>query len=128
LTRRNAVRLALLAVLVALGALLFLLGKEHQLFIDNQNVTVSGRELAPIESLRVSVAGGEPMEFMADDRDVTVVRGPRASIRVEVLDQDGKVLKTVDASLSFSFEDRAMISLPALVEGLPYRLEPPGAQ
>lgn len=126
MTRRNIIRLVLVAALVGLGALLFLLGKEHQLFLDNQAVTVDGREIKPIESLRVTVQGGQPMEFVADDRDVVIVRGPRVSIKVEVLGQDGGVVKSVDGALSFGVEDRAMVSLPAFVEGIPSRLAPPG--
>jgi hypothetical protein len=128
LTRRNLIRLILLAALIALGGALFVLGKEHQLFLDNQGVTVSGRELKPIESLRVTVGSGEPLEFMADDRDVVVVRGPKVPIKIEVLDQNGEVTKTVESTLSFLTEDRAMVSLPALVEALPAMLQPPGSE
>ncbi|MCX7828195.1 MAG: hypothetical protein N2315_03190 [Thermanaerothrix sp.] len=126
MTRRNLIRLVLVGALVALGAVLFVLGKEHQLFLDNQAATLSGKDLKPIESLRVTVGSGEPMEFMADDRDVVVVRGPKVPIKIEVLDQNGAVIKTVESTLSFLTEDRAMVSLPALVEGLPAMLPPPG--
>ena len=47
-------------------------------------------------------------------------------MKLEVLDGNGNVTKTVERSVSFSFEDRVMLSLPVLVQGGEgYRLPPP---
>ena len=129
MTRRNAIRTGLVLLLVGLGVLLFFLGKEHQVFLDNKAVTAGGKEIPALESVRVTVDGGEPLEFAADDRDVAQTRGLRANLKLEVLDGNGNVTKTVERSVSFSFENRAMISLPALAAGDEgYRLAPPSLE
>ena len=126
MTRRNAIRTGLVLLLVGLGVLLFFLGKEHQVFLDNKALTLGGKEIPALESVRVTVDGGEPLEFAADDRDVAQTRGLRANLKLEILDGNGNVTKTVERSVSFSFEDRVMLSLPVLVQGGEgYRLPPP---
>lgn len=126
MTRRNGIRTVLVLLLVGLGVVLFALGKEHQVFLDNKALAVGGAEIPALESVRVTVDGGEPLEFAADDRDVVQTRGLRAQVKLEVLDGNGNVTKTVERSVSFSFEDRVMLSLPVLVQGGEgYRLPPP---
>ena len=129
MTRRNGIRTVLVLLLVGLGVVLFALGKEHQVFLDNKALAVGGAEVPALESVRVTVDGGEPLEFAADDRDVVQTRGLRAQVKLEVLDGNGNVTKTVERSVSFSFENRAMISLPALAAGDEgYRLAPPSLE
>ena len=126
MTRRNGIRTVLVLLLVGLGVVLFALGKEHQVFLDNKALAVGGAEIPALEAVRVTVDGGEPLEFAADDRDVVQTRGLRAQVKLEVLDGNGNVTKTVERSVSFSFEDRVMLSLPVLVQGGEgYRLPPP---
>ena len=126
MTRRNGIRTVLVLLLVGLGVVLFALGKEHQVFLDNKALAVGGAEVPALESVRVTVDGGEPLEFAADDRDVVQTRGLRAQVKLEVLDGNGNVTKTVERSVSFSFEDRVMLSLPVLAQaGEGYRLPPP---
>ena len=126
MTRRNGIRTVLVLLLVGLGVVLFALGKEHQVFLDNKALAVGGAEIPALEAVRVTVDGGEPLEFAADDRDVAQTRGLRANLKLEVLDGNGNVTKTVERSVSFSFEDRVMLSLPVLVQGGEgYRLPPP---
>lgn len=126
MTRRNGIRTVLVLLLVGLGVVLFALGKEHQVFLDNKALAVGGAEVPALEAVRVTVDGGEPLEFAADDRDVAQTRGLRANLKLEVLDGNGNVTKTVERSVSFSFEDRVMLSLPVLVQGGEgYRLPPP---
>ena len=126
MTRRNGIRTVLVLLLVGLGVVLFALGKEHQVFLDNKALAVGGAEVPALESVRVTVDGGEPLEFAADDRDVVQTRGLRANLKLEILDGNGNVTKTVERSVSFSFEDRVMLSLPVLVQGGEgYRLPPP---
>lgn len=126
MTRRNGIRTVLVLLLVGLGVVLFALGKEHQVFLDNKAAAVGGAQIPALEAVRVTVDGGEPLEFAADDRDVVQTRGLRAQVKLEILDGNGNVTKTVERSVSFSFEDRVMLSLPVLVQGGEgYRLPPP---
>ena len=126
MTRRNGIRTVLVLLLVGLGVVLFALGKEHQVFLDNKAAAVGGAQIPALEAVRVTVDGGEPLEFAADDRDVAQTRGLRANLKLEILDGNGNVTKTVERSVSFSFEDRVMLSLPVLVQGGEgYRLPPP---
>jgi hypothetical protein len=128
MNRRNGFRLALILFLIAFGALLFYIGKEHQVFLDDKAITLDGKTYPAIENLKVSVNGGEALEFVADDRDVTVSDGPFLSVKVEITDADGKVLRTIERSARLRFQRSVMVSLPALAGGAPNFLIPPPAQ
>jgi hypothetical protein len=125
MNRRNGFRIGLILLLIAFGAFLFYIGKEHQVFLDDKEITLEGKTYPAIGNLRVSVNGGDPLEFVADDRDVSVSDGPSLSVKVEITDADGKVLKTVERSARLRFQRTVMVSLPALAGGAPDFLIPP---
>ena len=41
--KRNIIRLILVVVLIALGFGLYVLGKEHKIFVDNRDIVIDGR-------------------------------------------------------------------------------------
>jgi hypothetical protein len=79
--KRRIVRAALVAAYVLAIAVVFVRGKEHTLLIDNMAVD-EGR-IAAFEEVLVSIDGGEPVEYYADDRDMTVLKGQRHRVVIE---------------------------------------------
>ncbi len=127
---RHILRLLLLAAIVALSAWLFYIGREHQVFLDNKTLEVDGKSFRALKLVRVSVNGGDPIEFMPRDRDVVKVIGPTFKIRVEVMDEYGEELeKTIDRALKPGFSKDMMLSLPLLAaDREDYILPPPTTQ
>lgn len=117
--RRNTVRILLAAALVLLGVYLYTSGKQHQMFVDNMGVEIDGRTYAPEASVRVAFDGGEPLELASGDRDVTQVVGPSHSVKVEVLNESGDVVKTLEGEFRWVSAKKGMFSIPAFLGGAP---------
>ncbi|NLH94508.1 MAG: hypothetical protein GX449_00355 [Synergistaceae bacterium] len=127
--RRNAVRILLAAALVLLGVYLYTSGKQHQMFVDNMGVEIDGRTYAPEASVRVAFDGGEPLELASGDRDVTQVVGPSHSVKVEVLNESGDVVKTLEGEFRWVSAKKGMFSIPAFLGGAPSpMIDSPGAE
>ena len=103
--KRLVIRLALVALLVLLCFVLYYIGKEHEVLLDNKNVTIEGREY---------------QEIYAGDRDVVKLKGPSHTLKISVINEDTEeVTKTVEYKLSLRSISSTMYSLPAIVESAP---------
>lgn len=115
--KRLVIRIVLLLMLVAFGFLLFYIGKEHELLLDNKSVAIGGKSYAAAEFMRITINGDEKktIELYANERDIAKVSGPRHTIKVEIVNEDTEeIIKSVERSLNFGTMPSLMISLPAL--------------
>ena len=120
--KRLIIRLALVALLVLLCFVLYYVGKEHEVLIDNKTAAIDGHEYQEIAYMNVVVDGDEDkaMEFYAGDRDVVKLKGPSHRIKITVINEDTEeVIKTVERDLSLGAVSSVMYSLPAIVAGAP---------
>lgn len=108
--RRLAVRAGLLVVYVAVMALAFTMGKGHTVLLDNKDS--EDGSVKAIESMTLSVNGGEPMEFMAGDRDMAKVRAQWHTIKIDINGQVVEKKFTVPLG-----EDMVLLSIPKLLAG-----------
>ena len=109
--RRLAVRAGLLVVYVALMCVAFIFGKGHTVLLDNKD-SQDGTVKA-IESMTVSVNGGEPIEFMGGDRDMAKVRAQWHTIKVDINGQVVEKKFTVPLGA-----DMVLLSIPKLLAGV----------
>lgn len=108
--RRLAVRGGLVVVYAALMALAFTFGKGHTVLLDNKDS--EDGSIKAIESMTISVNGGEPIEFMAGDRDMTKVRAQWHTIKIDI---NGQVVeKKFSVPLG---EEMVLLSIPKLLAG-----------
>ena len=105
-------RLILLAALIALGGWLFYIGREHQIFLDNK--TLNGYKA--LEQVNVSINGGEESELMTRERSVQKVVGPKFSLKAQVFDEDGNIIRTLEREVKLCIMSKdVMINLPVFV-------------
>ena len=119
INRQNGFRAGLLVVLVLLGVYLFTSGKQHQMFVDNKAVELEGKAYEPAALVRVAFNGGEPLELASGDRDVTQVVGSSHTVKVEVLNESGDVVQTLDGDFKWVSGKKSMFSVPAFMGGAP---------
>ena len=120
--KRLVIRAVLLVLIVAFGFLLFYIGKQHEVLLDNKEVEIAGKSYKAPEYMVVTINGDEEksMEFYPEDRDVVKLNGPTHSIKIAVINEDTEaVIKTVERSFNFGRTPALMISLPALLEDAP---------
>jgi len=115
--KRLIVQLILILALIGVSAVLFVVGKGHQLLIDNRRVTIDGKRVEAYESVYVYVNGAKkPIEIEEEDRQLAKIAGPWHSIRIEIL-QGGKVAKTFERRFTVGLENSFLLSLQKMVEG-----------
>lgn len=115
--RRTIIQASLVLLLVLFGAGLYRIGKGFDLLVDNKTITIEDRTYRATSTVRVSVDGGEPIELMKRDRDVISVVGYSHVIRVEELDMDDEVVRSVEKSFRLDRNSGDLLSIPALLGG-----------
>lgn len=123
-------RTVALVLLVALGAWLFYIGREHQVFLDNKTLEYEGKTYKALKMVKVTPANGSAIELLPRDRDVVKVVNPSLSLKIEVMDEFGETVEKVfDLNLKLGFTKDIMLSLPLLASGqAEYILPPPTTQ
>ena len=118
MTRRSLIqRTCVVLGLIALGAVLFYIGKGHTLLIDTNAVTIDDKELRSPSSVTVSVDGEKLNSPMGRaERVMVTVSGPRHTIAIVDDATDKKVEKTFAIP---TFMDMAVVSVPAILGGAP---------
>lgn len=121
--RRWAIRLLLIAALIGVAFWMYEIGKEHSVLIDNETVTIGGKEYQAIDRADVILDGNEDkkLSFEADDRLIQKMVGRSHTLRVKILgDDEETVIGTVERHIKININTQAlMLSLPAIVEEAP---------
>ncbi|GAK60964.1 hypothetical protein U27_00862 [Candidatus Vecturithrix granuli] len=117
MTRRTWYRLIALAFVVVLAVFLFWIGKGHTLLLDNKEIKRDGQKLKAERLVQVIINDQEPVEVKSGIRKAAkdVVAGPWHSIKIEVLDRQKNVVKTVEKKFSLGLNDMFVLSIPALL-------------
>jgi hypothetical protein len=120
LNRRFAIRVALVALLIFIAFVMYDMGKEHTVLMDNKPVTIDGVEYAPIETLSLFVDDVKKNDVRADGRVAHKMVGKNHRIKLAVMRQDKTVEKTVERMVRLDLNMKEwMISLPALAAEAP---------
>ncbi len=120
--KRLVIRLGLLSVVVAIGFLLFYLGKEHEILLDNKTAEIKGIKYQAAQYVKITINGDEKnsIELYSDERDVVKLSGPDHSVKVEIIDENTeKVVKSAEKDFNFGRTSSLMISIPAVAENAP---------
>lgn len=106
-------RLVVLAALIALGFWLFLIGREHNIYLDNRTMG----EHKALEQVNVSVNNGKVSELLPRDRDVRKIVGIEFTVKAEVFDDKGEIINTITKTIYPKCSKDIMINLPAMAAG-----------
>ncbi len=112
--KRNIIRLALVIVLIVLGLCLYVLGKEHKIFVDNRDIVINGTELKSTNPFIVYVDNVDLEEVGKGKRKVAYSPGPWHTVKAIEKLPDGTTREFVK-KFTLSPKDTAIINLPALV-------------
>jgi hypothetical protein len=114
--KRNIIRLALVIVLIVLGFGLYVLGKEHKIFVDNRDIVIDGTELKSTNPFIVSVDNVDLEEVGKGKRKVAYSPGPWHTVKAIEKLPDGTMREFVK-KFTLSPKDTATINLPVLISG-----------
>ncbi|MFA6689336.1 MAG: DUF6672 family protein [Sphaerochaetaceae bacterium] len=117
ISRKIWIRLAVIVAILLVAVLMFLIGKQHTILLDNKTLEFGGETYKAFSIVEVQVDKEEQLELAARDRDKAVVTGQRHSITVLYMDANyEEIEKTWKFSVPLG-EDMLLLSVPALVGG-----------
>ena len=116
--RRLLIRLLTVACLVGVGFLMYRLGKEFEVIIDNGAVYAGGVRYEAMPYGTVYIDGdAKGFDMSADDRIIRKMVGKNHKLTVKILNEDDdSVLKTIEREITLDFNPKAdMVSVSAII-------------
>jgi len=115
------IRLIVVALCVALGAAMMVIGRGHTIYLDNKTLEdYQGQEYKSFEKVVISVKGQEEIKLAKRERDMATCLGQSFHMTLEVTEKKGDQprVEEIDLKLPYSM-DGIIVNLPALLAGLP---------
>ena len=117
--RRLAIRTALIALLVALGAISMVIGRSHTIVLDDMRPKDGSYE--PVRMLSARIGHGKEIDLSTGVRELVTVSGQRHELVVDWM--DGSAPLTKEISIPFG-QDFVIVYLPKLKAGTDTWMEP----
>lgn len=119
-TRRIMIRVLAVLALVALGAVMFVIGRGHTVYFDNKTLEYEGETYKAFYRVTVYVNGEKLTKLSARERGSDTVMGGSYKMTLEIIENKGDAEKIVECTLALPMDvDGVIVNLPAYVAGLP---------
>lgn len=118
LLKRRVIQLGVVIFVILLGVVMFIVGKEHTILLDNKDIESGGVAYGAFKIVEAQVNRGEKLELGPRDRDKAEVMGQRHKVTVTYTDKyydEHVVVKKFRVPIS---QRMVLVSLPALVAEL----------
>lgn len=118
--KRLAIRCGLVVVLIIVGIFLFVVGKEHIVFIDNRELTIDGETYNVVAGYEVWVDGQQVgrTALAPGKRNVASVAGPKHRIELQEIKDKEPVGERIEKDFRIATRTaQVIINIPALVAG-----------
>ncbi len=112
-------RLGALVVLLAVAAVMMVIGRGHTVYLDNKTLEHDGTEYKAYYKIEVSTKNmDKTAKLMARDRGMSTWIGQDFHMDLLVTEKEGDEPKSLEVSLSLPYGmDNPVINLPALLAG-----------
>ena len=115
LTRIFWIRFVAILVILVFSVLLFFIGKQHTVLLDNKTVTIEGEEIRALRLVEIQINNLEPMELAARDRDKEEVTGQKHSVTIIYTDSNWEEY-TIERTFKLPLmQEMVLLSIPTLV-------------
>lgn len=115
ISRRFYVRSIALVLLVLLFVVMFLIGKQHSVLIDNRNVEVNGIEYKALNIVEFYIDNEDGIELAKRDRDQVDVTGQSHKVKVVYTDSNWDEIELERKVKLPLNEDMLLFSIPAFI-------------
>ncbi|MBR5110811.1 MAG: hypothetical protein IK099_11490 [Clostridia bacterium] len=118
--RKWLVRICAVAVILAIAAVMFVIGRGHTVYFDNKTAEYNGTEYAAFQRVNVFVNGEQAAKLSKRERGMATWIGQNFKMELEITEKKGDEPKTVPVSITLPYSvDGIVVNLPELVAGLP---------
>ena len=115
------IKSVLILAIIVLAVFLYVIGKEHIIFVENNTFTIDGNVYEPYDLVRVTIDGGEPVEIKKPrgrslGRAKVSTTGLNHKVVVEILDDDDNVIETKEAKFKVKNNvEELLLNIPAFM-------------
>ena len=111
---------AAVAILIAIAALMMVIGRGHTVYFDNRTLEYNGQTYESPYKVTVFVKGEQAAKLYDKERGMSVWIGQRFSMDLEIMDEKGGDERAVHIDLALPYNmDGIIVNLPAVLAGLP---------
>ena len=107
-------RLIAIVVVLLFAMVLFFIGKQHTVLLDNKTITVNGEEIKALKMVEVQVNKLEALEFVPRDRDKVEVTRQKHTITISYTDENWEEISITRKFTLPLMEEMVIISIPTL--------------
>lgn len=113
-------RIAALVFLLAIAALMFVIGRGHTIYLDNKTIEYNGEEIPYAHKITVNVDGERVARLNKKERGMATCIGQKFEMELVVVQEKGGDEVTIPVVLELPYNmDGIVINLPAYLAGLP---------
>lgn len=113
-------RLGTVLLLIALAVLMLIIGRGHEIYLDNKTFEYEGNEYQAYYLVVAEAKGNEEQEAFKRDRVALSCMGQKIKIDFTIQDVKNGDKRTESAVISIPYSmDAVVINLPAYFAGLP---------
>ena len=118
--RQLIFRIAALAIILAIAAAMFVVGRGHTIYFDNKTLEYNGQEYKAFHKVKVIVDGKEAAKLSERDRGMADIMGQTLSMTLEITDEKNGTTHSNKVSMGVPYNmDGIIINIPALMAGQP---------
>ena len=119
-TRRILFRVAAVAILVAIAAVMMIVGRGHTVYLDNKNMEYEGESYSAPYKVVVKVKYKQVAKLYTRERGSATNIGQNFTMTLEITQNKGgdEVVSTHTLKLPYSL-DGIVVNLPGYLAGLP---------
>lgn len=118
--RKWIFRAGTILVILAIAALMFLVGRGHTVYVDNKTLEYNGETYNALHRVEVWVGGERLSKLAKRERTSSTVIGQSFEMKLVNTENKGDEPKEVDVKLSLPYGwDGAVVNVPGYLAGLP---------
>ena len=118
--RQLLFRIAAIVIILAVAAVMFVIGRGHTIYVDNKETSYNGQTVEAFYKATVTIGDEKPAKLSKGDRGMASIMGQTLSMTVEITDAEGEQPHAHKVSMKVPYGmDGITINIPALMAGLP---------
>ena len=118
--RQLLFRIAAIVIILAVAAVMFVIGRGHTIYFDNKETSYNGQTVEAFYKVTVTTGEEKPSKLSKGDRGMTSIMGQTLSMTLEITDAEGEQPHAHEVSMKVPYGmDGITINIPALMAGLP---------
>lgn len=113
------IRVAAVVVMIAIAAVMMVIGRGHTIYVDNKTVEYGGQSYKSYDKVVVSIKGQDTAKLYPRERSMATWIGQNFKMDLLITGEDGQEIPySVNLSLPYNI-DGIILNVPALLAGLP---------